>query len=68
MPANGDRLQTALDELQAEMMPARKRRGKTAGDQSVFELTTVAGHLKVVSMPAGLPDRCDISFTSWGER
>ena len=55
--ANGPRVHAALDELHAEMVPARKRRGagKTAGDQSVPEFSTVAGQVKIVSVPAGVP-------------
>ena len=36
------------------MVPARKRRGKT-GEQSAVEFPTVAGQVKIVSTPTGVP-------------
>jgi hypothetical protein len=54
--ANGAKVQAALDELRAEMNSSRRRRdGKAAGQQPVLEFSTVAGQVKVVATPAGVP-------------
>ena len=57
LAGNHDRVQAALDELGAKMVPARKRRGagKAAEQQPVLEFNTVAGPVKIVATPAGVP-------------
>lgn len=54
--ANHHRVQAALDELQAELVPAGKgtRAGRTARQQ-VVEFNTIAGPVKIVATPAGVP-------------
>jgi hypothetical protein len=55
--ANGRRVQAALDELQADVVPSRRGRAarETAGQPSVVEFRTIAGPVKVVAAPAGVP-------------
>ena len=55
--ANRARVQAALDELQAKMVPARKRRrsAKAAGGEPVVEFSTIAGPVRVVATPSGVP-------------
>jgi hypothetical protein len=54
--ANRPRVQAALDELQAELVPARKSGArKTTGQQPVVEFNTIAGQVKIVATPAGVP-------------
>lgn len=54
--ANRPRLQAALDELRAELVPIGKSRtaSEPADQQSVLEFSTVAGSVKVVGTPAGV--------------
>jgi len=55
--ANSSRVQSALDELGAELVLARKTRrsGGTPAQQPVLEFNTVAGPVKIVATPAGVP-------------
>ncbi|HEY2201396.1 MAG TPA: hypothetical protein VGH56_05885 [Solirubrobacteraceae bacterium] len=55
--ANRGRVQAALDELQGDVVPARKGRGsgRAAGQQPVVEFNTIAGPVKVVATPIGVP-------------
>jgi hypothetical protein len=57
LEANRLRVQAALDELQAEMIPAGKGRGarRGSGQQPVVEFQTIAGAVKVVVAPVGVP-------------
>jgi len=56
LDANRDRAQAALEELGAKLVPARRGRGagKTAG-QPMLEYNTIAGPVKIVATPAGVP-------------
>jgi hypothetical protein len=55
--ANRGRVQAALDELQAEIVPTRKTRSArhAAERQPVLEFDTIAGPVKIVAPPAGVP-------------
>ena len=57
LAGNHDPVRAALDELGAKMVPARTRRGarKAAEQQPVLEFNTVAGPVKIVATPAGVP-------------
>ena len=50
-------MQAALDEFRAEMLPTRKSRkaSEAADQQPVLEFSTVAGSVKIVRTPAGVP-------------
>ena len=49
--ANRDRVQTALEELEAsEIVPAKRTRGA-----KLLDFTTVAGPLRIVATPTGVP-------------
>jgi len=54
--ANRDRAQAALDELGAKIVRGRRRgAGDAAGQQPVLEYNTLAGPVKVVATPSGVP-------------
>ena len=55
--ANRPRVQAALDELRAEIAATGKARkaSKAADQPPVLEFSTVAGSVKIVSTPAGVP-------------
>ncbi|HEY2653344.1 MAG TPA: hypothetical protein VGI50_15570, partial [Solirubrobacteraceae bacterium] len=55
--ANRPRVQTAPDELRAEIVPTRRSRtaSEAADQQPVLEFSSVAGSVKIVGTPAGVP-------------
>ena len=57
LEVNQSQVQAALDELQAELVSPRKRRAarEAAGRQPVLEFDTVAGPVKIVGTPEGVP-------------
>ena len=57
LAANRGRIQAALDELRADTVSTEQiqTNGGTAEQQSVLEFDTVAGPVKIVATPAGVP-------------